>query len=118
MTAPLSILIIEDEPLISMMIEDYVDMLGHKVAGTADCCSAAIARLEQGGIDVAILDVNLRDGPCWPVADVLSAKGVPFVLATGGHVEPPPSAHAGARQLAKPFTLDGVKDALEAVSIA
>ena len=113
MTQSLAVLIIEDEPLIAMMLEDFVDMLDHKVAGTADSVAEAVRLVEAGGFDVAILDVNLRDGACWPVADALAARGKPFVIATGGHVEPPPPAHAGAPQLGKPFTIDGVSAALE-----
>ena len=115
MTVPLSILIVEDEPLIAMMLEDFLDGLGHRVAGAADCVEDALARVEEGGFDVAILDVHLRDGmPSWPVADALADRGVAFVVATGGHVEPPPERHARARVLPKPFTIEGVKLALEA----
>jgi DNA-binding response OmpR family regulator len=112
MTQSLSVLIIEDEPLISMMMEDFIDMLGHQVAGAVDSVADAQAQVEAGGFDIAILDVHLRDGVCWPVADMLAAKGIPFLIATGGHVEPPPAAHADAPQLAKPFTMDGISAAL------
>ena len=115
MTTSLSVLIIEDEPLIAMMIEDFVDMLGHQCAGSADSVAEALDKVEAGGFDVAILDVNLRDGACWPVADALQVRSIPFVIATGGHVEPPPAAHADAAQLSKPFTLDGVERALVAL---
>jgi DNA-binding response OmpR family regulator len=118
MTDRLSVLVIEDEPLISMMLEDFVDLLGHEVAGTADTVAGALAQVGEASFDVAILDVHLRDGVCWPVADALTAAGKPFVLATGGFVEPPPADHAGARQLSKPFTLDGVRSALSAFSAA
>jgi DNA-binding response OmpR family regulator len=115
MDAPLSILIVEDEPLISMMLEDFVDTLGHKVAGTADTVEAALACVEDGGFDVVILDVHLRNGEAsWPVADALSDRDVPFLLATGGHVSPPPARHSTAPTLAKPFTMNGVRVALEA----
>jgi DNA-binding response OmpR family regulator len=113
MTQPFSILIIEDEPLISMMMEDFVDMLGYGVAGSVDSVVDALGQIEAGGFDAAILDVHLRDGVCWPVADALAERNIPFLIATGGHVEPPPAAHADAPQLAKPFTLDGVTTALE-----
>jgi DNA-binding response OmpR family regulator len=116
MSEPLSVLVIEDEPLIAMMIEDFIEMLGHNLAGNCDSVAEALVKVEEGGFDVAILDVNLRDGACWPVADALKAKGVNFVIASGGHVDPPPAAHAGAHQLAKPFTLDAVQAALESVS--
>ena len=116
MTEPLSVLVIEDEPLIAMMIEDFIDLLGHNLAGNCDSVAEALVRVEEGGFDVAILDVNLRDGACWPVADALKAKGVGFIVASGGHVDPPPATHADALQLAKPFTLDGVQQALEAAA--
>ena len=117
MSAPLSVLVIEDEPLIAMMIEDFIDMLGHQVAGICDSVVQALAKVEEGGFDVAILDVNLRDGACWPVADALDSREIPFVVASGGHVDPPPAKHANAHQLAKPFTLDGVQQALDAVTV-
>jgi len=111
----LSILIIEDEPLIAMMLEDFLDSLGHAIAGTVDCVADAMARVEQGGFDVAILDVHLRGGERgWPVADRLAAKGIPFVLATGGHVDPPPPEHASAPLLSKPYTIDAIRPALAA----
>ena len=116
MTEPLSVMVIEDEPLIAMMLEDFIDLLGHRLAGSADSVESALPRIAEGGIDAAILDVNLRDGPCWPVADTLAARGVPFVIATGGHVDPPPSTHAGIPTLPKPFTLDGVRVALESLA--
>jgi len=108
-----NILIVEDEPLIAMMLEDFLDSLGHHVAGTVDSVSEALAKVEQGGFDIAIIDVHLKGGePSWPVADLLVAKGIPFILATGGHIEPPPAAHANAPVLAKPFTIDAIEPAL------
>ncbi len=117
MIAPLSVLIIEDEPLIAMMLEDFIDGLGHSVAGAVESVEEALARVEEGGFDVAILDVHLRGGiPSWPVADVLADRGVKFLVATGGHVEPPPERHAKAPILSKPFTIESVRMALEATA--
>jgi DNA-binding response OmpR family regulator len=118
MLSPLSVLVIEDEPLIAMMLEDFIDMLGHRYAGSADSVEEGLALVAAGGFDAVILDVNLRDGACWPVADALTAAGKPFVLATGGHVEPPPSGHVAAPQLAKPFTMDSVKAVLDKIAAA
>ncbi|MDB5672737.1 MAG: response regulator [Alphaproteobacteria bacterium] len=108
-----SILIVEDEPLISMMLEDFLDTLGHNVAGTCDSVSEALERVEQGGFDMAIIDVNLKGELIWPVADRLAAQGIPYVLATGGHIEPPPSAHANAPVLSKPYTIDAIEPVLK-----
>jgi CheY-like chemotaxis protein len=112
-TAPRSVLIVEDEPLISMMLEDFLDSLGHEVAGTCENVPDALDRVEQGGFDVAIIDVNLNGQVVWPVADRLAAKGIPYVLATGGHIEPPPEAHSRAPVLAKPYTLDAIEPVLD-----
>lgn len=108
-----SILIVEDEPLIAMMLEDFIEALGHSVAGTADNVDDALDCVARGGFDLAILDVNLGASECWPVADALVARGISFILATGGHVNPPPQNHARAPTLAKPFTLDSVREALD-----
>jgi CheY-like chemotaxis protein len=107
------VLIVEDEPLISMMLEDFLDSLGHQVAGTCENVRDALDRVEQGGFDVAIIDVNLNGQQVWPVADRLAARGIPYVLATGGHIEPPPEAHARVPVLSKPYTLDAIEPVLD-----
>jgi CheY-like chemotaxis protein len=108
-----TILIVEDEPLIAMMLEDFLESLGHRVTGTCDTVASALQRVGEGGFDVAIIDVNLNGERVWPVADLLTEKGLPYVLATGGHIEPPPEAHASAPVLSKPFTLDAIEPALD-----
>ncbi|HZF94311.1 MAG TPA: response regulator [Allosphingosinicella sp.] len=108
-----SILIVEDEPLIAMMLEDFLDSLGHRIAGSCESVEDALAIVERGDFDVAIIDVQLKNGEkVWPVADRLADAGKPFVLATGGHVEPPPARHAGAPVLSKPYTIDAIEPAL------
>ena len=110
-----SILIVEDEPLIAMMLEDFLDSLGHKVVGSCESVAEAMTKIEEGGFEVAILDVHLKNGEhVWPVADRLMEQGVPFILATGGHIEPPPERHANAPVLSKPYTIDAIEPALEA----
>jgi CheY-like chemotaxis protein len=109
-----SILIVEDEPLIAMMLEEFLESLGHDVVACCESVADALDRIEAGGFDVAIIDVQLRDGErVWPVADRLAETGTPFVVATGGHVEPPPAAHAGAPMLSKPYTIDAIEPAIE-----
>ncbi|MEO6214828.1 MAG: response regulator [Sphingomonas sp.] len=117
MTAPNRILIIEDEPLIAMMLEDFLDVLGKQLAGTADTVADALALIEAGGIDAAILDVNLRGGEkSWPVADALMAKGVPFVFATGGSQDSITEQYRGHATLPKPFTMDAVAKVLDGLT--
>jgi len=108
MTGSRSILIVEDEPLIAMMLEDFVHSLGHEVSGNCDSVSAALAEVEKGEFDLAILDVNLKGENVWPVATALRVKGTPFVLATGGHVDPPPAEFRNVPMIEKPYTIDRV----------
>ena len=108
MSSTHNILIVEDEPLISMMLEDVLDALGHKVVGVCDNVPEALTRIEEGGFDLAILDVNLKGDHVWPVADRLNALGIRLIIATGGHLDEPPSAHLDAPTLAKPYALDAV----------
>lgn len=113
-SSPARVLIVEDEPLIAMMIEDFCEEIGHEVTGAAETVAEALAATEAGGFDVAILDLHLRgDEQAWPVADALAARGIPFVLATGGQIEPPPERHLDRIALAKPFTMEGVRGAIE-----
>jgi DNA-binding response OmpR family regulator len=116
MTEAKQILIVEDEPLIAMMLEDFLDILDQRVAGSADSVATALERVGQGGIDGAILDVNLRGGEkSTPVAEALAAAGVPFVFATGGGDDSVDARFRDRPVLQKPFTMDGVAKALAAL---
>lgn len=113
MSSGRSILIVEDEPLIAMMLEDFLESLGHKVVASCESLEDALDHVEAGAFDVAIVDVQLKDGQrAWPLADKLADKGKPFILTTGGHLDPPPDRHAAAPVLAKPYTIDAIEPAL------
>ena len=114
MTASRSILIVEDEPLIAMMLEDFLESLGYSVHASCENVADALQQVELGGFDVAILDVNLNGKTAWPVAHKLRENNIPFVIATGGHVEPPPPEFANVPVIEKPYTVDRVTPALEA----
>lgn len=118
MSSPSRILIVEDEPLIAMMLEDFLDALDRQVAGTADNVATALERIEEGGVDAAILDVNLRAGEqSWPIAQRLADQGIPFVLATGGAGDMIAEAFRDRPILSKPFTMDGVDRVLESLRV-
>jgi CheY-like chemotaxis protein len=113
MTEPSRILIVEDEPLIAMMLEDFLDVLDRQVVGTADTVAGALAHIGEAPVDAAILDVNLRGGEkSTPVAEALAARDIPFVFATGGTEEGLDERFRDRPRLLKPFTMDGVAKAL------
>ena len=107
-----NILIVEDEPLIAMMLEDFLESLGHRVHASCDNLGDAMLQADADGFDVAILDVNLKGESVWPVAEKLKARGVPFVLASGGHVDPPPAEFASVPMLEKPYTIERIPPVL------
>ena len=109
-----SILIVEDEPLIAMMLEDFLLSLGHEVRATCDTVAEALTAVQAGNFDLAILDVNLKGESVWPVATELRLRDIPFILASGGHVDPPPAEFASVPMIDKPYTIDRVTPALEA----
>lgn len=109
-----NILIVEDEPLISMMLEDFLLSLGHQVSAICETVGEALAAVDSMTFDVAILDVNLKGESVWPVAARLREQSIPFVIASGGHVDAPPPEFARVPMIDKPYTIDRVTPALEA----
>lgn len=114
MTDSRCILIVEDEPLIAMMLEDFLLSLGHEVRATCESVGEAMSAVQAADFDLAILDVNLKGESVWPVAKQLRNRDIPFVLASGGHVDPPPAEFADVPMIDKPYTIDRVTPALDA----
>ncbi len=77
------ILVVEDEPLLAMMIEDLLSEIGCVVVGPASHLAAGVALAAEAELDGALLDVNLGSEAVYPVADTLRRRGVPFVFVTG-----------------------------------
>lgn len=107
-----SILIVEDEAMIGMMLEDYLDALGYRLHALAGTVDEACTHARSGGFDAALLDCNLQGEKSWPVADILAQAGIPFVFATGGMADDLPTIYADRPTLAKPFTIGAVERAL------
>ena len=113
-----SILIVEDEPLVAMLLADFLEELGCTVAAQASSVVDGLARLMDTSFEVAILDVNLRGQPVWPIADVLHKQGRPFVLATGYDGNQTKGRYPQAAILAKPYDLQSLRRTLEALGPA
>lgn len=81
----LRVLIVEDEPLVTMLLEGIMEDLGHTVLGPFLRIEPALEfiRANHQTIDVAILDVNLGGIRSFAAADLLLELGVPFVFASG-----------------------------------
>lgn len=112
---PLRVLIAEDEAMIGLMYEDFLDVLGHELAGLCASLGDCDAALDSAmAIDVAILDCNLADGTVWPVARRMRDCGIPIIFASGGDGYGVPEDLAATPTLAKPFSLDSLERVLAA----
>jgi CheY-like chemotaxis protein len=77
------ILIVEDEPLIAMMLEEWMIDLGHIAVGPAASVSSALALIGLEKCDAAILDFNLRGETSESIASELSNQNIPYAFASG-----------------------------------
>lgn len=76
------ILIVEDEVLVAVELESIIEDLGHESAGIAPDLDAA-ARHFETRLDLALVDLNLRDGLTGPqIGKTLSTRGVPVIFIT------------------------------------
>ncbi len=107
------VLVVEDEALISMMLEDFLAEIGCEVVATAARLEEAIERARTVTIDVAVLDINLAGKVSYPVAEILLQRSIPFLFATGYGTAGLPETLRNAQVLSKPFMLDQLSRALD-----
>ena len=82
-TTARNVLVVDDEALIAMLIEDMLLDIGCRVVGPAYQLNEAVELARHSDIDCAILDLNLEGKPTLAVAQVLRARNIPFVFASG-----------------------------------
>lgn len=107
------ILIVEDDPLLSMMLEDCLAQLGYQPVLCSYRLDMALSEIAAGNIDAAIIDVYLGNGKTsGPIAEALSAKQIPFIVSTGGFIADRSPVFAGRPLLMKPFTTKSLRQAV------
>jgi CheY-like chemotaxis protein len=96
------ILIVDDEPLITAMQEDWLSELGRDVVGPAHNLAKAL-ELAKSEIDAAIVDVSLGKDNAYPLVEALMARGLPWALATGHGQDGIDPRYRTQSTLRKPF---------------
>jgi DNA-binding response OmpR family regulator len=77
------VLIVEDEPMIALTLQDLLVDAGFEIAGVAGKLEKAVALIESGVCDAAIIDANLAGVSASPIASALAARGLPFIVLSG-----------------------------------
>ena len=108
------VLLVEDEPMIAFALEDMVVELGYEVVGPAFRLAEALELAGGAAFDGAVLDVNLNEQRSFAVADLLQARGIPFLFATG-YAEGGVGWTGEAAVIAKPYSRDQLARALSSL---
>ena len=97
------VMIVEDELLVAMLLEEALVEHGCEIVGPFSTVETALLAARGVVADVAVLDVNLRGKRVYPVAELLEARGIPFLLMSGYGRDGVPAEHANWVACSKPF---------------
>ena len=104
-----SVLLVEDEGLVSMMMEDLLRELGVETVLVCGDLETALVAAASADIDCAVLDYHVRGGECGGVADILAGRDIPFIFSTGSGLDSLRERHRRRPIIAKPFADDDFK---------
>lgn len=107
------VLVVEDEPLIAMVITDYLSDAGCIPIGPAPNVERAMALIREETFDAALVDGNLAGRSVDEIAVALTQRRTPFAFVTGYGREALPLGFQEAMIVEKPFTQDQLTGALE-----
>jgi CheY-like chemotaxis protein len=100
------VFVVEDEAMISMMVEDMLVELGYGIAATASKVDQALRLAQTASFDVAILDVNVNGQMVFPVAEAIKTRKLPFLFATGYGIAGVPEEYRDCLRLQKPYRIE------------
>jgi CheY-like chemotaxis protein len=109
------ILVVEDSPVVAPFTCDVLETLGCVVVGTAPNMAAAREMVEGERFDAALMDVRIRGDRSFSICEILDARGIPFVFTSGYADWQLPEKWQERPRLQKPYTVDDVERALNAL---
>ncbi len=112
------ILVVEDESVITMLLQDMFEELRCEVVSLASRFQDALEKANTLAFEVAILDVNLNGQRTFPIAEALMARGLPFIFATGYGAAAVPATFRDAPVLQKPFRIADLERAVRSALTA
>jgi len=112
--APLRVLVVEDEPLVAIMLEDALQDFGYQVVGPVENLKAAIQLVGSERLDAAVLDINIDGAISDAGADKLMTRGIPFLFVSG-YARDLGLRYGTVPLLRKPFTTNDLHRAVAAL---
>jgi DNA-binding response OmpR family regulator len=106
MSSRLKVFLVEDEAMIRMMVADMLE---------AGQLTLALELARTTEFDLAILDVNLKDQLISPVAELIEARALPFIFATGYGTAGLPEEFRDRPALQKPFEIKALAATIEGI---
>jgi CheY-like chemotaxis protein len=101
----ISIFLVEDEALIRMMIVDMLEELGHRVVAEAGSIQSAEPLARTSAFDLGVFDINIGGLAISPIAEIVTARGLPFVFVSGYGPAGRPELFNDKPVLRKPFLI-------------
>lgn len=111
------VLIVEDEIFVALELESLLEELGHQVVGIAADSRSAL-ELAGRSADIAMVDLNLRDGPTGASLGKRLAEefGIKVVFQTANPTQLGTGVPGTIGVLSKPYDADLLEDAMEFIS--
>ena len=110
-----SIILVEDEALIRMMLADMIEELGHRVVAEAGNIQVGQALAQAAIFDLAVLDINIAGYSIRPVAEIIDGWGLPFFFVTGYGPAGRPEAFRTRPALQKPILISKLGEAINSI---
>ena len=87
------VLLVEDDFLLGTLVAEMLVDAGHTVIGPFPDTPQSLDALADRKVCAAILDINLRDGPCFRIAERLVSENIPLIFYTGHSAQKIPDAY-------------------------
>jgi len=110
------VLVVEDEALLAMELEEFLDRGGYAIVGPFSELGRAIEATHREAIDLALLDTNLNGEMVYPLADELRRRGIPFIFVTGYSALNLPERFRRAARVGKPIDPTVLARELQSIS--
>jgi DNA-binding NtrC family response regulator len=111
-----SILIVEDEFLIGLMLIKEIADAGGTSIGPATSVAEALKEIESRIIDLVILDAKLVDGSGAELAVCLEERRIPYVVVSGYDKVNLPDELRRAPFISKPISVPVLLEAIEGLN--